>query len=324
MATPVAVSTIEEEGDVSLISWGAVIAGGLAAAALTLLLLAFGAGIGLSVVSPWANEGVSATTFQVGTGAYLIVVAMLASTVGGLIAGRMRARWIRAHRDEVFFRDTAHGFLAWAFATVLGAAALGAATTSILSSASAGSIPATAAAGAQAGQSPIIEGYVDQLFRAPAGASPATQQSAADMQAIRAEAGRIFTSGLRRGADLSAADRSYLAQVVSARTGMPQAEAEKRVNAVVTQAKQATDEARKAAAEFPVARGINARGCVRCESGSDRRRRVPRRTLVRAGLEAHGVDLNEIRNRGGNDAGHLVAVGRPAQPDHSADDTALN
>ena len=87
MATPVAVSTIDEEGDVSLISWGAVIAGGLAAAALTLLLLAFGVGIGLSVVSPWASEGVSATTFQVGTGAYLIVVAMLASTVGGLIAG---------------------------------------------------------------------------------------------------------------------------------------------------------------------------------------------------------------------------------------------
>jgi len=132
MATPVAVVTaIDEEGDVSLISWGAVIAGGMAAAAVTLVLLAFGAGLGFAVVSPWANEGVSATTFKVGAGVYLIVVAMLASTVGGLIAGRFRSRWVRAHRNEVFFRDTAHGFLAWAVATVIAAALLGAATTSI-------------------------------------------------------------------------------------------------------------------------------------------------------------------------------------------------
>ena len=132
MATPVSVSVVDEEGDVSLISWGAVIAGGLAAAAVTLVLLAFGAGLGFAVVSPWANEGVSATTFKIGAGVYLIVVAMLASTVGGFIAGRFRARWVRAHRDEVFFRDTAHGFLAWALATVISAAALGAATSHIL------------------------------------------------------------------------------------------------------------------------------------------------------------------------------------------------
>jgi hypothetical protein len=252
MATPAPIAAIDEEGDVSLISWGAVIAGGLAACALTLFLLAFGVGIGLSVVSPWANEGVSATTFQVGTGLYLIVVAMLASTVGGLIAGRMRARWTRAHRDEVFFRDTAHGFLAWAFATVLGAAVLGAATTSILSSASAGLIPASGAAAAGAAQNSATEGYVDLLFRAPAGPSPTTQtqQAVTDMQTTRAEVGRIFARGLRRGADITAGDRTYLAQVVTTRTGMPQAEAERRVNEVVTQAKQATDDARKAAAKL--------------------------------------------------------------------------
>ena len=202
------------------------------------------------MVSPWANEGVSATTFHVGAGIYLVVVAMLASTVGGYLAGRMRGRWA-VHRDEVFFRDTAHGFLAWAFATVLTAAALGTATTSILSGATAGIAPAAATAGVQAGQSPVIEGYVDQLFRAPTGTSPTqAQQSAADMQTNRAEIGRIFTRGLRRGTDISAGDRTYLAQVVAARTGTPQADAEKRVNEVVTQAKQATDEARKAAAKL--------------------------------------------------------------------------
>jgi hypothetical protein len=247
MAAPATLAIVDEEADVSLISWGAVIAGGMAAAAVTLLLLAFGVGIGLSVVSPWANEGVSATTFHVGSGVFMVAVAMLASTMGGLIAGRMRARWVRTHRDEVFFRDTAHGFLAWAFATLLSAAALGTATTSILSSASAGLIPAAAAS---ASQSPVVEGYIDQLFRVPAGAQPAQAQQSADIQTSRAEVGRIFVRGLSRGAEISAGDRSYLAQVVSARTGMPQAEAERRVNEVVTQAKQATDEARKAAAKL--------------------------------------------------------------------------
>ena len=242
MATPVAISTVDDEGDISLISWGAVIAGGMAAAALTLMLLAFGMGIGLSVVSPWASEGVSATTFHVSSGVFMIVVAMLASTVGGLIAGRMRARWVRAHKDEVFFRDTAHGFLAWAFATILSAAALGAATTSILSSTSAGLIPAAGAAA----QSPV-EGYVDHLFRTSTSTSA---QQTPDLQSSRAEVGRILARGLRRGSDIAAADRTYLAQVVSGRTGLPQAEAERRVNDVVTQAKQATDEARKAAAKL--------------------------------------------------------------------------
>ena len=250
MATPVSVSTMDDEGDVSLISWGAVIAGGMAAAAVTLLLLAFGVGIGLSVVSPWANEGVSATTFKVGSGAFMVAVAMLASTVGGLIAGRLRARWTRAHRDEVFFRDTAHGFLAWAFATVLSAVALGAATTSIVSSATTGLIPAAGVASASAGQSSAVEGYVDHLFRPPSAPAAQQQQGQGDMQASRAEVGRIFASSLRRGTDISATDRTYLAQVVSTRTGMPQAEAERRVTEVITQAKQATDEARKAAAKL--------------------------------------------------------------------------
>ena len=118
MTMPVTGAVVVDD-EASTVCWGAVIAGGVAAAAVTLVLLAFGVGVGFSVVSPWADQGVSATTFHVGAGIYLIVVAMLASTVGGYLAGRLRARWSSVHEDEIYFRDTAHGFLAWALATVL-------------------------------------------------------------------------------------------------------------------------------------------------------------------------------------------------------------
>src|SRR5450759_5990518 len=137
------------------VSWAAVVAGAVATAALTLVLLAFGAGMGFSSVSPWGNSGVSASTLQISAGLYLIVVAMLASTIGGFIAGRLRTKWVGVHTYEVFFRDTAHGFLAWAFATLLGVGLLGAAVTHITAGASAG-----ATQGAASAIGPM-DGYVD-------------------------------------------------------------------------------------------------------------------------------------------------------------------
>ena len=79
-----------EEAQVSGVSWGAIIAGGVAASALTLVLLVFGVGMGFATVSPWSNAGISSTTRSVGAGLYLIVVAMLSSTIGGYLAGRLR------------------------------------------------------------------------------------------------------------------------------------------------------------------------------------------------------------------------------------------
>src|ERR1022692_3718092 len=125
-----------EEGKHSAVNWGAVIAGSVTTAALTLVLLAFGAGVGFSVVSPWADSGVSAATFSLGAGLFLIVVAMLSSTIGGFIAGRLRTKWVGVHTHEVYFRDTAHGFLSWALATVLSAAFLAAAASNIAGGAS--------------------------------------------------------------------------------------------------------------------------------------------------------------------------------------------
>jgi hypothetical protein len=96
------------EPSVPGVSWAAILAGAAASCALTLVLLSFGAGVGLSVVSPWGNSGVSATTFKIGTGLYFIVIAMISSAIGGYLAGRLRTKWIGVQTTEVHFRDTAH------------------------------------------------------------------------------------------------------------------------------------------------------------------------------------------------------------------------
>jgi hypothetical protein len=231
------------EPSVSGVSWPAVAAGAVVSLALTLVLLSFGTGLGLSVVSPWSGSGVSATTFKIGTGIYLVVMAMLASSIGGYIAGRLRSRWIGVHSDEVYFRDTAHGFIAWAFASVLGAILLATPATSLIGGAVTGASQGAASSASQAGP---MDGYVDTLMRSDA---PAAQTSASP-QDSRGEMVRLFTRSFKSGSELKPADREYVVKVVAARTGLAQPEAEKRVNEVVTQVKADLDAARKASAQL--------------------------------------------------------------------------
>ena len=133
------------EPSVPGVSWAAVLAGAAASLALTLVLLSFGAGMGFSVVSPWGNSGVSATTFKIGTGLYFIVMAMISSAIGGYLAGRLRTKWIGVQTTEVHFRDTAHGFLAWATASVLGAVLLASPASSLVGGTLAGATQGVAA-----------------------------------------------------------------------------------------------------------------------------------------------------------------------------------
>lgn len=239
-------AAVAVESPSSAVSWGAVIAGGIAAAALTLVLIAFGVGMGFSAISPWPGEGVSTTTFKIATGIYLIITALMSSAVGGYIAGRLRAKWVGVNPNAVFFRDTAHGFLAWAFATVLGAAVLGGAATQIASGGLQGLTQVAGSAMQAAGPADLL---TDKLLRpAPGRVAPAPgTQAAADN---RGEFVRLFSTSLRDGSEISTADRTYLAQAVAARTGLTPAEAEQRVNAVVTEAKATADQARKAAAQL--------------------------------------------------------------------------
>lgn len=229
------------ESSRSGVSWGAILAGGVTAAAISLILLSIGAGLGLVSLSPYAGDSVSITGLAVGAIIWLIVAQWIASLFGGYIAGRLRTKWADRHSDEVFFRDTAHGLLSWAVATLL---------TVAVFSLGALSAAAIATNGAAAVASQADDAYfVDEILRAPAGAetaAPSTQPVAAADENARAEISRLLARSIAGTANDS--DRTYLAQRVAARTGLTPDEAQQRVDQVIAAAKEAADNARKAAA----------------------------------------------------------------------------
>ena len=268
--------------EVSAVSWGSVFAGAVGAAALSLVLFLLGTGLGLAVVSPWVSDGISGTAAGVSTIIWITVVQLLASALGGYLAGRLRTRWVTVHTDEVFFRDTAHGFLAWAVATLLMATLLSSAVGTAISTGLkaggeaaktaatvAGAGAASAASSGDGGNASPLGYFVDSLFReatdraAPASATPDNSAPApAAPQPTSTyripEATRIFANALESG-ELAEADRQYLGQLVAEKTGLPQGEAEQRVtetfarldqnlDQAAAKAKQVADDARKASA----------------------------------------------------------------------------
>jgi hypothetical protein len=231
--------TMAREANTSAVSWPAIIAGTVVAAAASLILLALGSGIGLASVSPWPGSGASATTFTVLTAIWLIVVQWVASGLGGYLTGRLRSKWVSTHTHEVFFRDTAHGLLMWALATVLGTVLLASAVSSAIGT---GMRAADSATSGSVNAASAVNPYdIDTLFRS---SRPDANASASNASA---EATRILGKALTAG-NMPRADRSYLAQLIAARSGLSQEEAQQRVDAVMTQAREAADAARKASA----------------------------------------------------------------------------
>ena len=233
-------TSVKNEAYSSGVSWAAVIAGAFVVAALSLILLALGTGVGLSSVSPWSNMGASASTVGKAAIVWLIVTQIIASAMGGYLAGRLRTKWVNIHTHEVYFRDTAHGFLVWAVGLVITAGFLASAATSMVGAAT--NIPTRAASAPSEGQVPNPNDYfVDSLFRSDR-PSPGQNDTS-----VRAEVGSIFANALRQR-DMPAADKTYLAELIAAKTGLSQSEAEKRLSDVLSQARQAADDARKAVA----------------------------------------------------------------------------
>lgn len=255
------------ESSSSAVSWGPIVAGAFAASTLTLILMLLGSGLGLTMVSPWSNEGASVTTFAVSTAIWLVVIQWLSSAAGGYLTGRLRTKWVGIHTDETFFRDTAHGFMAWALATLLVVLVLGSALSAVVGRGvqAASTVASGAAMGASAGATRTAntgsEGASKRrpisstLFR-PTDPARLSAPGAEGDAAAAAQASRILIASAAAG-EVSADDKAYLGQLVAARTGLSQPEATARVDAVLTQvqaakvkAQQAADAARKASATF--------------------------------------------------------------------------
>lgn len=255
---------VGEESKSTAVSWAAIVAGAVAALATTMILFILGTGIGLSMVSPWYGQGASATTFGVSAVVALVVIQWIASGTGGFLAGRLRTKWTGLHTHEVFFRDTAHGFLAWAAASVLGALLFASATASGIGGLAHGATDVAAAGAAGAAQAGMQKSggsnaagpsayFVDSLFRS-------TNATDGEKTDPRPETTRILTQSMQNGQIvLAPADKAYLAQTVQARTGLAQPEAEQRVDAVVaqmndaqTKAREAADTARKRSAQLSI------------------------------------------------------------------------
>lgn len=274
LRTP-AMPNVSSEGasvNTSGVSWSAIFAGAAAAAALSLILLMLGIGLGLSAVSPWKQDGVSAAAFGFSTILWITLTQLVASGMGGYLAGRLRTKWVSVHTDEVFFRDTAHGFLAWAVASLVTAAMLTSVIGSIVSGgiqAGAAVVGGAAAVGTEIAKSDSDGGptgyFVDSLFRkdmstpnssgvaAVVSTPPATTPLST---ASAPEVSRIFMATVRTGA-MTPDDTRYVGQLVAQRTGLTQQEAEKRVTDTYTRmqtklreaetsAREAADKARKA------------------------------------------------------------------------------
>lgn len=257
---------------ISAVSWGAIIAGAVAAAALSLILLLLGTGLGLSSVSPWADSGAGAKALGVGAIVWLTITQLLASGMGGYLAGRLRSAWTGVAGDEVFFRDSAHGFLAWALATLITAGLLSSAVSTVVGgglkaggAVASGAVVAvaggaTAAANADGdGSSDYAGYYIDSLFRKATADSDInlTSTEPPSPEAL-AEVTRIFANALAQGA-LPQQDANYLGRQIAVRTNLSSQEATQRVQDTFAElkarlekleqdAREAADTARKASA----------------------------------------------------------------------------
>jgi hypothetical protein len=231
------------EAHSSAVSWAAVLAGAFVAAALSLALLALGTGIGLSSVSPWANTGTSAGTIGRTAILWMVFMQVIASSIGGYLAGRLRTKWVNVHTHEVYFRDTAHGFLVWAVGLVITAAFLTSAATAVMGGvARASSLGTDPSSSAESSDTFRPDAYwVETVLRTtPSGVER-------DTPSARREVVLIMLNALREGG-LPTSDRAYLAQVVAARSGVSHPDAEKRVDEAYTEIQQATAAATKALA----------------------------------------------------------------------------
>jgi hypothetical protein len=214
------------------LQWTPVIAGALAATALSLILVTFAAAVGMGVSSTAPTWRDASAALWLLSGIYLILQAIVSFALGGYIAGRLRRPLVAGPSDQVETHDGLHGLTVWAVAVVLGA------IVAAFVSAAAVNRPSPATAANASAAEPVLSYELDRLFRSP------RRPPNVDLRSERAEAGRILlTSSGHDG--VSADDRTYLVQMVAAATGLATADAERRADNGIANAKTALNRSRR-------------------------------------------------------------------------------
>lgn len=232
------------------VAWGPILCGAIAAAAISLMLFVLGSGMGLASISPWAHTE-SLAAFTIKTAIWLIIMQWVASAIGGYLTGRLRTKFENIHTDEVLFRDTTHGFMAWALATLLTATVLTSTIATVIGGTA--QVTATVTAGAAASGEHHHAGakphdmmgdptryYVDSLYRST------VPNRNAPTHDVSEETARILAKDVVDGT-VSEYDRAYLTRLVATRTDLTEPEAEKRVDEVLAELDASKQEAKQTA-----------------------------------------------------------------------------
>jgi len=217
------------------IQWSSVIAGALAAGAMSFILVGFGVAVGLGVSSASPTWRDASAALALLSGLYLIIQAIVSFGFGGYIAGRTTrpAPAVTTIEDDGERRDGLHGLMSWALAVLLGAALL-----AMLGAAAVDRSPMRSSASNTSAAEPLLSYELDKLFRV------ARRPPNTDLREPRAEAGRILmTSSSHSG--VSTDDRAYLVQQVAALTGLAAPDSERRVDAAIADSRTAINRARR-------------------------------------------------------------------------------
>ena len=232
---PVTGSAAVADAPLHYVEWGAIFAGAFLAAAISFVFLTFGSAVGLTLVSPYTNEGISLAVFVVISGIWMIWVQVSSFMAGGYLAGRLRRRLATGAPHEVEMRDGAHGLVVWALGIVVGGLLLSATLTGAVTGVTKTAVQAGATAASDGAASGPFDYTIDRLFRG----REASSKSAVD----RAEIGRLLTVAV--GSKDMQSEKDYLSRLVAEQTGLSQPEAAKRVEALIAEVKQSVDQGRK-------------------------------------------------------------------------------
>jgi hypothetical protein len=226
----------------SYVDWPAIIAGIVLASAISLVFITFGTAVGLNFLDFGYNSAANPIFVGIAAATWFLWVQISSFMAGGYLTGRLRRRYFDATEDESDMRDGAHGLLVWAGAAILGTiiavGGVGAAANAVGSAAATATVAASNVAEGAADAVDPNAYFIDTMFRS-------TQP--VDAAAARDEAGRIFAQAALGDGAVSEADRTYLASIVAANTGIPPEEAQARVDQAVTSVEQARQDAIEAA-----------------------------------------------------------------------------